>query len=193
MVCFLVLMATMAVSSESASQTLVNIKKLNRTNYRTWRFDVQLILKHFNVWDIPEGTSPRLPATIPPAQMEKRQAREDKAYSIICLSLSPQQKLWVEGQRTAEEAWNHLRTIYELITLARVAGLQKDFESLKMEDNEPMAVFLSWVDKDALALVDVRRTLPDQDMGLKMLKVPKVLRVLSKAFIGNQKRNWHQN
>lgn len=95
-------MATMAGSSESASQSLENIQKLNGTNYRTWRFDVQFVLKHFKVWDIAEGTAPRLPATSSPAQMEKRQFREDKDYLIICLSLSPQQKLFVVGQQIAE-------------------------------------------------------------------------------------------
>lgn len=108
--------------------------------------------------------------------------------------LSQQQKLLVEGQTTANEAWTYLRTIYEPITLARVSGLKQDFENLKMEENKSMAVLLSRVDKAALALVDVHRVLPDEDVGFRMLtESQRSLKAWYRVFIVLRKPTSHRN
>jgi hypothetical protein len=90
--------------------------------------------------------------TTPPTDMIKKKASENdaKAMNAILCGLSESNFIKVMHCKSTKEIWDKLQNIHESDDKVKKAKLQthrRQFESLKMKDEENVAFYLLYVDK----------------------------------------------
>ena len=102
-----IFLARMAMSGELPTFSSFSFPKLNRDNYKSWKFNVDLYLQ---TQDLSEFTSDKeavQPAKegVPTAEEAKLKVKERKALAIICLSVEEDLKNILHEATSPLEAW----------------------------------------------------------------------------------------
>lgn len=98
----------------------LHIEKLNGTNYNIWKFKVKLFMIHKDCWSAVDSTT-ALPQT------------DQKALAIIGLSVKDDQIVHIQSCKSAKEAWDALKMVYEDAGTATKVMLQDELMSSKLE------------------------------------------------------------
>ena len=99
---------------------LTRITKLNKNNYQTWEFKVELLMKE-DLWDT-------ISKPIPNPVTEKWITRYQKARATIGLLLEDIQLNLIRKQTAAKHTWMVLKGYHEKLTLStKVSLLRKLF------------------------------------------------------------------
>ena len=88
------------------------IPKLSADNYHNWKFDIKMALIGRDLWDIVTGGE-ILEENANAAARSAYRKRDNKALSIICLSIMPDLKIYVRSAKTSKEAWDALSNHFE--------------------------------------------------------------------------------
>jgi len=105
----------------------MQIDKLNGSNYRTWKFNMKMVLIERELWNYINGVVIRLPSN-----NEDFDRKVCKALSTIVLGINLDQQIHIMDC-TANEAWTLLEGVFEPKTRARILQLNKQFIQIKME------------------------------------------------------------
>lgn len=114
------------------------IELLNKVNYDTWAVQMQAILITNDMWEYAGGNSMK---PEPGDENENAAAihawekNDQKARSLIILSMSSSEIKQVKTCNTARDTWNRLKDIYQSKGPARKATLLKKLTLHKMADN----------------------------------------------------------
>jgi hypothetical protein len=112
------------------------VQKLTTDNHYEWKFNMKMVLIGKDLWEIVEGTE------VMPASGDNRQAafrkRENKALSLICLSISPGLQVYVRSAKTAKQAWDSLAKRFEEKTLTRIISYRRQLYAARMAPGSSM-------------------------------------------------------
>ncbi|RKO85909.1 hypothetical protein BDK51DRAFT_5627, partial [Blyttiomyces helicus] len=89
--------------AESTSRELDNLRiaKLTDKNYHDWKFDVKLVLEAANLSGTYTDT------------LEEWEAKDRKAFIVIALNGTTDQKVHVRNAKSSKEAWENLEKVHE--------------------------------------------------------------------------------
>ena len=109
------------------------IPKLSGSDtYFNWKFDMEMVLIGRDLWDIVTGDEiVGLDATV--NQINNFRKRDNKALSIICLSINQDLKIYVRNCKTSKEAWDSLQGHFEEKSMAKILMYRKQMYRLQME------------------------------------------------------------
>ena len=90
--------------------TKIQIQKLNRSNYPTWKFKVELLLIKDGLWKVIRDNAPN-PIT------DDWTDKDDKARATIGLLVEDNQLNLIRAATTAKESWTFLKNCHEKATM----------------------------------------------------------------------------
>ena len=105
--------------------------RLNGDNYHTWKFNIKMVLKMKDLWDIVTGQE-TIPEDASAAERLKFKKRNDRAHSEICLAVTESIQVYVRNTDTGREAWKALEDHFEEKTLSRKINLRQKLYSTKL-------------------------------------------------------------
>ena len=112
----------------------VNLKKLDGSNFDSWKFRMELVLKKENVWDVVSEVPPEV-------KPENWESKNSKAMAIIGLTVDDSQLSFLRKATSAHESWSNLVNFYEkgslfskVILLKKLCKITFD-ESLSMQQH----------------------------------------------------------
>ena len=102
----------------SVGETTIAIEKLTADSYHAWEFNMRMSLLAKGLWEIVEGTV-QLPEFATETQRNEFRRRDNKALSMIYLSISASLQSYVRAAKNSKEAWDSLAKHFENKTLPK--------------------------------------------------------------------------
>ena len=132
------------------------------------KFDMEILLMAKDVWDIVSGVE-TLDENASNEVKTKFKKRDNFARSVICLSVSSSNKIYVRNAKTSKETWDALANHFEEKTVSRKVMLRRKLYSMRMEG------------KSAVDHINTLRTVNDnlQSLGDALLEKDLVMILLS--------------
>ena len=144
------------------------IEKLNADNYHTWKFNLKMILKMKNLWDIVTGTETVAVGATPTKRLEFKK-RDDQAHSIICLSVKESLQIYVRNTDTGQEAWKNLAEHFEEKTLAKKIHFRRKLYSTRLQSGSSMVEHVNALRTIGEHLESLEDPVADKDMVMILL------------------------
>ena len=94
------------------------MEKLTADTYHKWKFNMMMSLIGRDLWEIVEGSEVLVRGANENQRMQFRK-RDNKALSMICLSVSTDLQIYVRGSKSSKEAWDKLANHFEEKTLSK--------------------------------------------------------------------------
>jgi hypothetical protein len=131
---------------------------LNKSNYDTWKIQVEALLIKNDTWSYVSGEKPKPQITgegearaVTEEEQKKWIAADRKAKSDLILAMNASELRQIRSCETSREIWMKLESIYESKGPARKATLLKQLIQHKMREDddvrEHVAKFMDTVDK----------------------------------------------
>jgi hypothetical protein len=131
---------------------------LNKSNYDTWKIQVEALLIKNDTWSYVSGEKPKPQITgegearaVTEEEQKKWIAADRKAKSDLILAMNASELRQIRSCETSREIWMKLESIYESKGPARKATLLKQLIQHKMREDddvrEHVARFMVTVDK----------------------------------------------
>lgn len=108
------------------------LQKFNGLNFHTWQLKTQMRLMYEGLWVNGVNGEPGKPAN------------NDKAKAIIGLALSDSYIYLIELDKTAQEIWDRLNTLFGKGTTAKIL-LKSQLYSLKMQDTTSLSSHINYL------------------------------------------------
>ena len=122
----------------ASSDHQTQIQKLSGSEeYFNWKFDMEMLLIGKDLWDIVQGTEVLADDATEKARNDFRK-RDNKARSIICLSINSDLKIYVRNCNSSKEAWESLQGHFEEKTMSKILMYRKQMYRLQMEKGGSM-------------------------------------------------------
>lgn len=162
----------MALSSEGQSSfSSFSFSKLNRENYKAWKFNVDLFLL---TQDLSEFTSDKKTAASIAGDDVKAAAqfksKERKALAIICLSVEEDLKDLLHEATTPFSAWELLKNTFEPSSRARIAALRRQFMNIKFDSSKTMSDYISKILNAASELKNAGKEIADDEIAFQIME-----------------------
>ena len=157
---------------------LYNVPLLNSTNFPTWKFKMELVLKDRGLWSCVQPlSSPSLSAgtdsaSTPSAPLpsELVPEHEQKALAQICLTVSEEMIPLVRSCKTAREAWTTICEQFEQKGMANRVSLKRQLFNTKFVDGVgSMQAHINSLRALALQLEIVGAPVSDEDLAVVLL------------------------
>uniref|UniRef100_T1IL54 CCHC-type domain-containing protein n=1 Tax=Strigamia maritima TaxID=126957 RepID=T1IL54_STRMM len=112
------------------------VDKLDRSNWKSWMMDVQLMLEQHGLWGFADGTDTQ-PETGTPGyanEILKWRERSSAAKAMVCRSVSqPYKPVAIQG-KTCKDVLDKLRAVFQPKSRARRAQLRAEFIMIPSEN-----------------------------------------------------------
>jgi hypothetical protein len=151
-----------------------NVPPLTSTNFPTWKFKMELVLKDRDLWSCvqplpqsvpfdpsPQSSPPSVPAIIPD--------KEQKALAQICLAVSEEIVPLVRPCKTAREAWAVICDQFEQKGMANRVSLKRQLFNRKYNEGESMQSHINNIRSLALQLEIVGAPVSPEDLAIVLL------------------------
>jgi hypothetical protein len=130
----------------------IALEKFNGFNFHTWKVKIQLQMMHKNLWGIVKGTEK---APTDPKQLIEWEKREDRAKSILGLSLADSQLHLIDLEKSSEEMWVQLCTIFGEKAVNAKFSLKLQLFKLKMHDEVSLSSHINDLKSLLAQLADI--------------------------------------
>ena len=119
------------------SSRIETIKKLDGSNYQSWKFNAKLMLMERGLWSIVNGDEKAPVAT--ESDKKEKEIREfcmrsQKAYSLIALSVQEELQVHIADNCDPKSAWEKLNSHFEFVSITQVVRITRAFYSAKMPE-----------------------------------------------------------
>ena len=149
------------------------------SNYRTWKFSMEIVLMANELWSIVDGTESKPGGETSSTTWEKRAQR---ALAIISLSLTPMEQQHIIDCTSPKEAWDILVKLYEGKGRNRKFMLLTELFGLRM-DGVDMSTFLRTVKEKISELASIGTKIDDDiKLGIILNGLPEYYRYLVVAL-----------
>lgn len=118
----------------------VGVTRLNSRNFRSWSFEVKMILIKEGLWDRVEPGTPPNPVTA------ARTDGDTKATATIVLLVEDNQHNLIMDKETAKTTWDVLKAHHHKASLTGKVALLKEVCSTNYQEGENMEEFLYGMD-----------------------------------------------
>ncbi|XP_078158058.1 uncharacterized protein LOC144553727 [Carex rostrata] len=160
--------------AENMSVSNPSIPLLKGDNYKLWSIKIQTLLKSQGLWELVEKGAPDTDPT--PTETAKRDA---KALFFIQQAVDDTISSKIAAATNAKEAWTTLKTTFQgstQVMAIKLQGLRRDFETLQMNNEESVQIYISRVQEVVNQIRAFRGTMKQKTV------VAKVLRSLTPKF-----------
>ena len=106
----------------------VNLKKLDGSNFNSWKFRMELVFKKENVWDVVSEVSPEV-------KPENWESENSKAMAIIGLTVDDSQLSFLRNATSAHESCSNLVNFYEKGSLLSKVILLKKLYKITFDES----------------------------------------------------------
>ena len=113
------------------------MEKLTVDTYPSWKFNMRMSLIGKDLWEITEGTEV-LPERANVQQKTQFKKRDNKALSMICLSITTSLQIYVRPAKSAKEAWDSLAKHFEEKTLSKKIHYRRKLYGIRLEEGKSM-------------------------------------------------------
>ena len=144
------------------------IEPLTGRNYRSWKYNIKLVLMERGLWKIADGTE-RKPETTDEKVKKAWDLRSDKAYSLIALSVAKEIQVHLTATTDAHEAWNILKEHFEVVSITQIVRLTKRFYHATMEEGGDLMKFITKMTAMAEELRELKEDIPSKKFAVVML------------------------
>lgn len=151
----------------SLTQSVDRIDKLNGGNYRSWKFNMKMALIQRELWQHVTGEASRPEEG--EAEIERFNRKEEKALAAIALSVEPEQQGHIIDSKTAADAWEALKKVFEPKSRPRILQLKKQMVSIQLEPEETMTSYLERIRTCSDSLKEAGYEIKDDDLAYAML------------------------
>ncbi|UYV81752.1 hypothetical protein LAZ67_20002198 [Cordylochernes scorpioides] len=137
------------------------VEKLNGQNYRSWKYNIKMLLIEKGLWDVmfkDEDT-----------QDAKLKAQKDRALAVIALSINTEHKIHIIDCSSPQDAWKNLEQVFEPKSRSRILQLKKQFVNIKLQTGESMLDYLNRLKICTDHLKEAGAEVDDQDIAYSML------------------------
>lgn len=153
---------------KTALEHSVITHRLDGTNYRTWKFQINAILRSQDLLGIVNGTNAK-PAEMAAEKDKKEwQQKDGKAMAILFASVNAEQATHLLDCKSAKGIMDLLENLHRKKSDVRIMTLYEEYFSLKMSDDETVSTYFSKVRTIASELEDQGEKLSD---NLKMCRI----------------------
>ena len=118
-------------------ETTLRMEKLTVDTYHSWKFNMRMSLIGKDLWEIVEG-SEILQERPTEAQRIQFRKRDNKALSMICLSVATELQIYVRSAKSGKEAWDSLEKHFEEKTLSKKIFHRRKLYHAEMEQGKSM-------------------------------------------------------
>lgn len=143
-------------------------RRLDGSNFRAWKFQMNAILRSQELVDIVDGTCAKPDETESSETKRKWQQRDGKAMAILFASINAEQSLHVLDCKSAKSIMDVLESIHMKKSDVRIMSLYEEYFALKMNEEESVTAYVSKVRTIASELEDQGEKLSD---NLKMCRI----------------------
>ena len=144
----------MAVSGSNSSQVQVHV--LSKNSYDSWYVRMRTILHSQDLWTYvidgyAEPTDVAVELALSNANcvlLKENMKKDNKALGLIQQGLNEAIFMKIASAAFSKMAWDILETSYQGVSKVKTVKLQdlrRDFENLKMKDNESVDTFITQV------------------------------------------------
>ncbi|XP_074373654.1 uncharacterized protein LOC141714003 [Apium graveolens] len=144
---------------------------LTKGNYTAWAMKMRVYMQAYGVWEAIEPKDPK-------ASVEDRQ---DKMALVTIYQAIPEETLLsLAEKKTAKEAWEDIKNLYqgaERVRTAKIQKLKTEFEALNMKENKSLDDFYMKMN----SLITNIRALGDEIVESYVVK--KLLRAVPSKFL----------
>ena len=146
----------------SSKQFLQPIRKLRgRDNYLDWSWDMQNYLEHEKLWDAIEAP--------PNGSLSKDEEKNMLARTSINMSVEPVAAAHIRGEKSAQKAWQTLKSVYADNDAVRRLNLLWDLIIIKLEECSSTDTYVSRKISLAKELSSTGLSVPDEWLALLLL------------------------
>lgn len=141
-----------------------NIEKLSEDNYESWKLQMKSVLICNELWSYANGSE------VKTEENRVEWTRKDqKALTMITLSISRGQLNHVKKAETSHAAWTELERIYESKGPVRKATLYKQLYRMKKDPDTSIAKFLNDFTSKAEQLTEAGINIPEDLLSIMLL------------------------
>ena len=141
----------------------IKIEKFNgRNSFNLWRIKMRALLKEQGVWAPLSGQTSK-------AGKEVALQSEEKAHSLILLSLSDEVLYEVSDEETAAGLWLKLEKLYMTKSLSNKLLLKRRLFGLQMKEGTKLKDHLDQLNSILLELRDIDVKMEDEDVAMILL------------------------
>ncbi|UYV81355.1 hypothetical protein LAZ67_20000905, partial [Cordylochernes scorpioides] len=137
------------------------VEKLNGQNYRSWKYNIKMLLIEKGLWDVmfkDEDT-----------QDAQLKAQKYRALAVIALSINTEQQIHIIDCSSPQDAWKNLEQVFEPKSRSRILQLKKQFVNIKLQTGESMLDYLNRLKICTDHLKEAGAEVDDQDIAYSML------------------------
>ena len=109
------------------ADNVLKIERLNGQNYRTWSYNMKLVLMEKGLSGFINGDEVPPIASSPIATRSAFKARSERAYSQIALGVEKSLQVHIIGTTDPKEACEILEKQFNVVSVSQVVGLNKRF------------------------------------------------------------------
>ena len=137
--------------------------KLNGDNFHHWKFNMRMFLIGKDLWDIVNGDE-----TLNPHATQKERdifrKRDNKALSIISLSVATDIQIYVRSANNSKEAWKSLCDRFEEKTLAKICYYRKILYRMELGKGQSMEAYVNHMKTVAEHLENLDDPVSEKDL-----------------------------
>lgn len=142
-------------SISTTSGGLPDSKHLNGQNYAEWKFQMKNFLIDAGLWNC-----------IEPSEVgEVNTELDQRALAKICLSIKPSVAAEIKKAKSAKEAWDKLKEVYEDKGVVRRIGLYTSLFRTRFEEFSTMDSYISHIVSIAEQLESIGKPLDNETVG----------------------------
>ncbi|UYV73950.1 hypothetical protein LAZ67_11001568 [Cordylochernes scorpioides] len=97
-------------------------KKLNGQNYRSWKYNIKMLLIEKGLWDV----------MFKDTQDAQLKAQKDRALAVIALWINTEHQIHIIDCSSPQDAWKNLEQVFEPKSRSRILRLPDSFDTLVM-------------------------------------------------------------
>ena len=149
----------------------IKIDKLQSIEqWSCWKFQVKIILKANDLWDIVSGaTQEEMTEAMFDTELKRHSRNDSKAQKIIVISMGHEPMLHIVNCKYACDMWEKLESVYEQKSKTSIHLLQQRFYSFSKEPEDSMALHISNLEKIVQQLKDLGESVSDSMVITKIL------------------------
>ena len=161
----------MAESSDT-TRRVADIKKLDGTNYQSWKFNAKLMLMERGLWDIVTGAE-KAPVATEQDKKEKEirefYQRSQKAYSLIALSVKEDLQVHIADSCLPNVAWENLQSHFEFVSITQIVRMTRAFYNAKMPEGLDVREHITTMTKLAQQLREMKEDISSKKFAVTIL------------------------
>ena len=148
------------------------IDPLNGSNYRSWKYNMKLVLMERGLWGYAQGTEDP-PVTTDDDKKEKEikeyKLKLEKAYSTIALSVSKRLQVHITDTDDPKKAWDTLEKLFNFVSVPEIVRVNRAFYAATMTEGADLNEHLTKMQELANRLRELKEDVSERKFATTIL------------------------